>query len=538
MPTTTNGAPMRRPRRRETPKPIVVNASDWARQSNPLYGPGIQYGGNRDIYKAAGYATRVSYSDVLAAWTREHIAKRLIDIFPDYTWRKAPVIIDGPELDSPRDTPFCEGWVRLWESGRLTESGDTMVGLDWSVPELDRVALMGKWACLFLGFAGDKPLAEPVERGELASLGTEGLAYTAVYAEPNVTVAKWDEDIASPRFGKPLLYNLKSGRTTSSLDIGAVHWTRVIHLAHGGLADLIEGTPSISHVYNLLQDILKIVAGTGESGYRNADPGMIIKTQPAFEAPEAGDALDSLLGGTVDDVDDSYLEELKEGIEAYIHGLENYMVLEGYEVDMLTGTVFDPRGPISTLVDLVSGATGIPQRLLMGNEAGELASTQDQANWSAVIETRQVKVAQPMILRPLVNRLIWTGVLPEPTEGLEGANPYTFQWSSLYSIDPKVEAEVAEIVARVLKSLGVAVDPELFAAQYLPDLDPAALLPAGIPPAGDNPLDDTGNPFEEGGDEGSQEDGEGTEEDVSDDDNGPTGNRSFAEGPINGGKYP
>ena len=538
-----NRPPSRSPRQRWDPRPIVTHASIYSRRVGEGTGPGMQYAGKRDVYAAAGYKKDVTYADVQAAWEREHIARRLVDIFPDYTWRKAPVIVDGPDVDGPRDTDFCKAWDRLWESGRMTEDGDTMVGLDWSVPELDRVAMMGKWAVLFLGFTGEELLSEPVTKGQFTALGADALAYTSVYAEPNVTVSQWDQDPRSPRFGKPVLYSLKSKRGGESTDVGSVHWTRVIHLAHNGLADLIEGTPAITHVFNLLQDLLKIIAGTGEAGYRNADPGMIIKTQPAFEAPEAGDALEAYLGDA-DPADEAYLEELREAIQNYVNGLERFMILEGYEVDMLSGDVPDPRGPVSTLVDLVSGATGIPQRLLLGNEAGELASTQDQANWSAVIETRQIKVAQPLILRPLVNRLIWAGVLPEPREGMDGINPYSWVWPSLYSIDPKVEAEVAQIVANVLKALGVTVDPELFMAQYLPDLDPSAILDASVPVAPDNPLDNmdpSADPNSEQDPNSDQQDGQDQNSDQQDnqgDNQNPFTRNRFTEGPVNGGKYP
>lgn len=435
-------------------------------------GVGIQYGGNRDIYTAAGYKSLVTFADVLSAEEREHIASRIISIFPEYTWRETPEMIDGPDPEGSRETEFCQAFTRVWRSGSMTEDGDTRIGLDYHLPELDRVAGLGKYAVLFLGFAGEDDLSQPITKGQFLSLGVNGLAYAQVFGEGNVTVSQWDSDPGSRRFGKPVMYSLSSNREGVKTSLTGVHWSRVIHVALNGIADLVEGRSTLTPVYNLLSDILKIVAGTGESGYRNADPGMVIKTQPAFEGPDVGSDLDALLG-TGAQADQDWYEVTKGAVQDYIHGLERFMILEGYEVDVLTGDVPDPRGPVSTLIDLISGATGIPQRMLVGSEAGELASSQDQENWSSKIEARQMRVAEPQILRPTVNRLVWAGVLPEPQDA---ANEYSVFWPSLYSTSPIEEAQVAKTVAEALNAVGATVDPKIFASVYLRDLDPNAII--------------------------------------------------------------
>ena len=73
---------------------------------------------------------------------------------------------------------------------------------------------------------------------------------------------------------------------------------------------------------------------------------------------------------------------------------------------------------------LISAASGIPLRIMTGSERGELASTQDDGNWASRIEERQLHFAEPMILRPLIDRLIELRALPEPSDGEYQLNDY------------------------------------------------------------------------------------------------------------------
>ena len=60
---------------------------------------------------------------------------------------------------------------------------------------------------------------------------------------------------------------------------------------------------------------------------------------------------------------------------------------------------------------MISGATGIPLRILVGSESGELASSQDENNWNSRVDERRTTFAGPCILRPLVQKLIDIGEL-------------------------------------------------------------------------------------------------------------------------------
>src|SRR5690606_36309968 len=94
------------------------------------------------------------------------------------------------------------------------------------------------------------------------------------------------------------------------------------------------------------------------------------------------------------------------------------------EATELTAQMGEPSPAVKAFIGMISAATGIPQRLLLGNEAGDLASSQDAQNWANVIDSRWENYCDPFILRPFANRLIWYGALPQPARDVyttEGA---------------------------------------------------------------------------------------------------------------------
>lgn len=113
------------------------------------------------------------------------------------------------------------------------------------------------------------------------------------------------------------------------------------------------------------------------------------------------------------------------------------------ELKTLGGSVANPQGPFDVIMKLVSVASGIPLRILTGSERGELASSQDDGNWAGRIEERQIHYAEPVILRPLVDRLISFGALPEPSDG-----EYEINWQSLSDPGERERAGTAEIESR------------------------------------------------------------------------------------------
>ncbi|MCB0079595.1 MAG: hypothetical protein KDE47_01625, partial [Caldilineaceae bacterium] len=75
---------------------------------------GMQFGGDRDVYQAAGYDKSISLEQYWGVYRRGDVAKRLVNVFPDDTWRKPPVIYDGKEKwEEGTTNPFLLAWDEI-----------------------------------------------------------------------------------------------------------------------------------------------------------------------------------------------------------------------------------------------------------------------------------------------------------------------------------------------------------------------------------------------------------------------------------------
>lgn len=423
---------------------------------------GVLFNGKRDVYEAAGYAKQLTYLDYHGVYRRQDIARRIVSAAPAETWRLDPAVLDGnDEADAADDTEFAASVQELAAVGQADQFLIDQPGLFQVLHRLDRVAGIGRYGILFLGLNDGLPLHEPVGQGKLK--GPEDLLYLAVYSEENAPIESYDANPASPRYGLPEFYSL-STRTNAGQVKKRVHWTRCIHVAEGIDDDEVFGTPRLESVWNRLVDLLKIMAGSGEAAWKLLDVGQILSTVDGKRLP----------------TDPEQIAALEKQVDEFVNGLSRWLLADGIQTNAINGQVTDPTGLVTINVALISAATGIPQRILLGSERGELASSQDESNWTKVIETRQRTFVAPYIIRPTIGRLIYAGVLPKPKSG-----NFVVKWENLQESDREREATVAEKVAGVISTLGWEIEPEAFLETYLPELPPDAVTvpePEPVPP--------------------------------------------------------
>lgn len=409
---------------------------------------GYEYQGDRDVYTALGYSKTLLFDDYMAKYERGDMARRIVKEPVQATWRSVPAVnetLPDEKREEGQRTPFELAWDALVSDKRLKV---------WhNIRKVDLVSGIGRWGVMFLGLddARDRAgFAEPTQKGSK-------LLYLTPLNESQAQVSSTVNDPTDPRFGEPEFYQLQfeSGtdatigtRTTPTASDQAgvstsqsvrVHWSRVIHVAEEADESGVVGTPRLQAVFNRLIDLDRVVGSSGEAFWRNAFPLMQFKL-------ESGDDQYS------DDVQD--LDTLKTQIDNLVHRWERYIRTRGVTIEQLEVDTARPKESFEVIVSVVSSTTGIPQRILLGSERGELASTQDQTQYGVVIEERRKQYIEPVLMDEFISRLIMIGILPSPAVG------WTYLWPDVFTPSEKDKAEVAknrtEMLVKYADSIGAS----------------------------------------------------------------------------------
>jgi hypothetical protein len=424
-------------------------------------GAGLTFGGQRDLYRALGYKRVILPRDYRTRYLRNGIAARIVEAAPKSTWRAGGELVEDEDPNTLTD--FEQAWddlnrrLKVWSTFQRT---DILCG-------------MGRYAIIVLGAPGDL-------NTELKKLKAEELLYLSPFSEEDAMITRYETDIASPRFGLPLEYMLR--RTNISMTTiqpptllpgRPVHWSRVMHIADGLLDDQVFGVPRLERIWNLLDDLEKVVGGGAEAFWKRADAGMQLKLDPTVKA------------------DTKDLEKVKQEIEEYTDGLRRVLTTRGVDITPLSSNVADFGSPVQAVMGQISASTGIPSRILTGSERGELASTQDRANWEERISDRRFDFAGPQVVRPFVDRMIELGVLPEPEQ-------YEVRWPDIRSFNDAERAIIAGQWAAINGSFGgIVVTANEIRDRVLgmEPLSPEELAPAA-PPVDPNAVDPNAPPPE------------------------------------------
>jgi len=368
---------------------------------------GKSFGDKRDLYETLGYSKTPSFNDYMACYERQDIAKAIIDKPVEACWGKPPEISESLE----KQTEFETAWTDL----------NNRIKIWHYLSRVDQLASIGEYAVLLMGFDDSGGFDKAVT-------GKPKLLYLCPYSQADTEISEYEKNPKNERFGLPLIYSIKmrSGILSEGSTSKDVHWSRVIHVAQGCLQNDVFGTPQLRSVLNRLQDLDKILGGSAEMFWRGAWGGLNFKLDPDanLSEPQKTDMIDE--------------------IEKYIHRLQRYIRTVGVDVQELGGTVADPASHVDAQLTLISAATGIPKRILLGSERGELASSQDEKSWMDQVDQRRKLYCESFILRPLIDRLIKLKALSTPQKG------YQCIWPDLMQSSEKEKAEVGEIKSRTL----------------------------------------------------------------------------------------
>lgn len=396
---------------------MLQNATSLMSRGNLARG---RFGGDvrRDLYEEAGYPEEITSEDYRRLYNRNGLAQRIVKIWPKECWKHSPSVYENEETG---ETGFEVAWNLLQK--RLNVFAH--------LQKVDELSGIGRFGVLLFGFPG--ALSSPVLTidAEGALVPRKGkplrLLYLRVFDESSVTVDTVETDKGNPRFGKPLLYTIKLSDVEGDFKNGSfrdikVHWTRILHVADNCEDSITYGVPRLEPHYNRVYDAEKVCGGAGEMFYKGGFPGTSFEVNPDIDH----------------EFTDDEKQALKDEISNWSNGLQRTLLLTGVQAKSLSPQVADPGPHMEVITDQICIKEGIPKRIFMGSERGELASTQDKETWNERVKERQENYITPNIIREFVDRLMAVGVLPFVVEVF-------IDWPDLNKVSDLDKAQVAKL---------------------------------------------------------------------------------------------
>ncbi|MDL5361361.1 phage portal protein [Halalkalicoccus sp. NIPERK01] len=412
---------------------MAATASNLAARHEFANRAGLQHNGQRDLWEEFGYKKGFTYADYRDWYDRGDIAKPIIDKPAETSWSERPDIIDDAEVGEDEQTEFEKDVEKLFDA---SEDTNLDRGLSHYFERADKLGRIGEYSVLFLGLSdieSARELKNEVDPSQLS--GLDDLLYVTPLGQGDAEINEWVTDVTDPRNGLPKTYklDLANGDQTNTQ---VVHHSRVIHIAEGVLDDDVNGEPALRAVMNRLFDLQKVAGASAEAYWMLANPGLALSVDPDFA--------------------DVPTEKMDEQVEEYEHSLRRVMKLFGTDVEQLESQDVDPSGVTDVLMKLIAGTIEIPRRKLEGSERGELASSQDEANYLEMISARQESFNEPVMLRAFFDRVLRFGIVRPPRAG-----SYSAEWPNLFQLTELEEATLKKELSTAIKNIAPMGDVEL-----------------------------------------------------------------------------
>lgn len=341
---------------------LAVNAA-WTEAQIIAARAGLMNGGvgldqkRQGSYCEFGWPDEVSFSDMFRAYKRGGIAHGAVNKLIDKVWQTDPWIIEGkPEDNKEKET--------RWEAGNDNLFRD---GLFWEeFKEADRRRLVGRYSGLILRIKDSKNWDQPVERSAMLVEMKPAWAST-------LTATDFDIDPNSDYYGQPLYWQYtEQGVAGAPGRVLKIHRDRVFIL--GDYSD--DAIGYLEPVFNNFVNLEKIEGGSGESILKNSARQLAVNFAPEVDLTQIASAYG---------VDVKGLKQIfDENVKKINRGIDSMMVTQGAtSVAPLVSAVPDPTPSYNTNIQSVSAGINMAQKILVGNQNGERASTEDNKEFNA-----------------------------------------------------------------------------------------------------------------------------------------------------------
>lgn len=382
-----------------------------------------------DHRKDFGWPENLSFEQFFYIYNRNGIASSAIDRTITKTWETHPKLTenDKPE-DTPREIEIQERFKRLrfWQM----------------LMEADRRSLVGGYAGVIFRFADNKRFMEPVDR----VMGLDGLVEVIPAWAGQLRVSNWNTDELSPDYGKPLMFSFNeasvdqnpNNTNTKNNRSFEIHPSRVFVWSKDGT---VHCPSSLQSGYNDLIDLEKVKGAGGEGFWKNA------KSAPVLEIDKEAkiDDMARSMNVSVDEL----VDKMNDQVDDYQKGFDKLLMLQGMQAKTLSVTLPSPEHFWNVPLQSFASSFQIPMKILVGNQTGERASTEDAKDWAQSCNSRRINSVIPNI-EAIAEMLASYGVLPD--------NTWKVEWPDLTESTTEEKLNKAEKMSSInAKSAGEPV---------------------------------------------------------------------------------
>lgn len=340
-----------------------------------------------------GWPVNVSFQQLYWLYRRDGIAYGAVEKLLGRCWSEYPDVIEGDEDDEATDET---AWEK--QNARYLKSA-WMWG---SFADADRRRLVGRYSGLILHLSDSGKWDQPVKTSAAIRLDKITVAWASA-----LTPIQYDNDVNSKTYGEPMKWRYQEAPKEGFAGaVREIHRDRVFILGSYD-ADAIG---FLEPVYNAFVSLEKVSGGSGESFLKNAARQIAVNFDKDIDFKKMAQQYGI------------QPEELREALQDSARDLNSandmLMVTQGAtQITPLVSQVADPKSTFDVNLQIVSAGVDMPSKILVGNQTGERASTEDDAYMNRRCQGRRDLALAPEVLR-FIEHLQRVKVITETLEPL------------------------------------------------------------------------------------------------------------------------
>lgn len=415
----------------------ALNDVRLARARGMLINPGMGLDAKREsAWCEYGFKEELTFDDLYKLYRRGGIAHGAVNKLVSNCWKTNPQVIEGEQSDDSRE-------LTAWEKA----SNQVFTHRFWrSFAKADTRRLVGRWAGILLHIKDSQKWYQPVVRGKALQ------KITPVWASA-LKVGSRDNS------GAITMWQYTESLSDGSTAQRKVHPERVLII--GDMSE--DEIGFLEPGYNACVSLEKVEGGSGESFLKNAARQQNIN----FDKEVDFNNLASMYGVTVDELQERYNEAARE----INRGNDTLLITQGAQVTSMVSAVSDPSPTYDVNLKTFSSSVDMPSRIIVGNQSGERASTEDQIYFNGRCQSRRGDLS--FDIEDMVDKLTYLQII-------KPVGKFSIVWDELNEQSPSDKLDSATKMSSINQT-SLASGEQVFTVDEI-------RVAAGYEPGGGEPL--------------------------------------------------